>query len=62
MKFSTPLSAMTRQEIADLYKVSWKTLKKRLDKQGIILPRGLVYPKDIELIFEQLGKPARLRA
>jgi len=60
MKSSTPLSAMTRQEIADLYKVSSKTLKKRLDTAGITLPKGLVYPKDIELIFELLGKPTGL--
>jgi len=62
MKFSTELSAMTRQEIADLYKVSRKTLKKRLDLHGITLPKGLVYPKDIELIITALGKPKGLVA
>ena len=62
MKLSTTLSAMTRQEIADLYKVSRKTLKKRLDTHQINLPRGLVYPKDIELIFATLGFPQKSRA
>jgi len=61
-RLSTPISAMTRQEIADLYKVSRKTLKKRLNRQGIILPAGLVYPKDIELIFSLLGMPRQLLA
>ncbi len=61
-KLSAPISAMTRQEIADLYSVSRKTLKKRLTKHGVILPSGLVYPKDIELIFSLLGMPRQLLA
>lgn len=59
MKKIPDVKAMTRQEIAELYKVSWKTLKKRLDKNGIILPRGLVYPNDINKIYEHLGLPQR---
>ena len=60
MKRIPDAKAMTRQEIAELYKVSWKTLKKRLDKNGINLPRGLVYPKDIKKIYEHLGLPQRI--
>lgn len=60
MKETPIIKAMTRQEIAALYKVSWKTLKKRLDRIGISLPRGLVYPKDIRKIYEQLGLPKGL--
>jgi hypothetical protein len=51
---------MTRQEIADLYCITTKTLKSRLRMQGIDLPRGLVYPKDIKLIFEKLGRPEQI--
>jgi len=57
MKPTVTLSAMTRQEIADLYKTTWKSLKKRIDIEGIRLPRGLVYPVDIIRIFEVLGWP-----
>jgi len=53
---------VTRQEIAEPHKVSRKTLKKRLNRHGIILPAGLVYPKDIELIFSLLGMPRQLLA
>ena len=57
MKKHSPLSAMTRQEIADLYHVSTKTLRNRLKEANIDLPKGLVYPKDLKKIFDRLGWP-----
>lgn len=49
--------AKTRQEIALLYGISTKTLKKWLERENINLPKGLISPKDQERIFEKLGVP-----
>jgi len=49
--------AKTRQEIALLYGICTKTFKKWIEREGIILPPGLISPKDQKKIFEKLGVP-----
>ena len=51
------LKAKTRQEVAKEYDISTKTLKKWLTKAQIDLPRGLIQPKDLALIYERFGVP-----
>lgn len=47
----------TRQEIADEYGISRRTLLRWLKKQNIHLPNGLVTPKVQELIYQHFGYP-----
>ncbi len=48
---------MTRREIAALYGINEHTLKRKLDKKGISLPDGLVYPQGQKIIFDALWYP-----
>ena len=47
----------TKQQMALEYGVSRKTFQKLLQKRQIILDRGLIYPKDQENIYNELGLP-----
>lgn len=49
--------AMTRQQLADMYGCSTKTFNRLLGDAGILLPRGTITPKFVELIFLKLGTP-----
>lgn len=47
----------TRQQIANEFKTSTKTLKNWLAKHGIILPQCSLRPRLQKLIYEALGYP-----
>lgn len=47
----------SRKQLADEYKINVKTLAKWTKEKGIILPKGLLYPKKVEEIYEKLGFP-----
>jgi ribosomal protein S18 len=47
----------TRKEIAAEYGCNYNTLRRHLESAGIILPKGLVSPKDQRRIYEALGYP-----
>lgn len=47
--------AMTRQQLADNYEICPRTLNKWLKEKGIILPPGLISPKDQEYIYSKIG-------
>jgi len=47
----------TMQQMADEYGVCRKTFSKLLHKKQIILERGLIYPRDQENIYNELGAP-----
>ena len=49
------IEAKTKQELADQMKISINTLKRRLEKAGLKIPRGHVPPDVQQLIFEKLG-------
>lgn len=49
----------TRQQMADEYGICRKTFNKLLQKKKIVLDRGLIYPKDQESIYKELGIPER---
>ena len=49
--------AKTRQEIADEYGISPRTLFRWLEKAEFDLPRGLLSPKSQELIYREFGDP-----
>jgi hypothetical protein len=51
----------TKQQMAFEYGVSRKTFHKLLQKRQIILERGLIYPKDQENIYNELGFPESIR-
>ena len=55
MKESNPTK--TRSQIADEYGIHRNTLKKWLKKLGVELPSGLLFPADVERIYEALGPP-----
>jgi hypothetical protein len=51
-------TTMTIKQVADLYNVSTKTLKKKILKLGLgIDTSSLLYPKDLLKVFEALGRP-----
>ncbi|MEO1515855.1 MAG: helix-turn-helix domain-containing protein [Bacteroidota bacterium] len=47
----------TRQQIADEYGISPRTLRRWLKTYNINLPRRLVSPKDQLVIYSVFGKP-----
>ena len=47
----------TRQEIADEYGISRRTLQRWLKKMNISLSKGLVTPSEQLLIYRKLGLP-----
>lgn len=51
----------TKQQMAYEYGVSRKTFQKLLQKRQIILNRGLIYPKDQESIYNELGLPESIQ-
>lgn len=50
-------TSITRDELARDYKVSRKTLYNWFKKHGIKVSSGHLCPKEIESIYEKLGKP-----
>ena len=50
-------AAKTREQIADEYGISTKTLKKWLQNAGIEIPRGLICPLNQRKIYKRLGVP-----
>lgn len=48
----------TRTQIAQEYGITDKTLRNRLKRENLNLPRGFLSPKSVEKIYEKLGKPA----
>lgn len=49
---------VTRQQLAEFYGISRRTLYSQLKKNGIHLKsRGLISPKELQVIFEKLGVP-----
>lgn len=49
--------AVSRMEICGWYNITPKTFKKKCEDRGITLPPGIVCPKDVQRIFDKLGKP-----
>ncbi|MHA7129954.1 helix-turn-helix domain-containing protein [Algoriphagus namhaensis] len=49
--------AKSRQEIAEEYGISSRTLTRWLHKAELDLPKGLLSPKSQKLIYEKFGKP-----
>lgn len=47
----------TRQELAKEYNVSTKTFRKWLKECNIELPKGVLPPKIVEVIYQRLGVP-----
>ena len=47
----------SRKEIAFEYSISYKTLKRRLEKSNLKIPSGLIYPNDQRRIYFALGFP-----
>jgi len=52
----------TRQQLADEYRVCRKTFVRLIRKKGIKLDRGLVSPRDQQIIYLKLGFPGKDRA
>jgi hypothetical protein len=48
---------MTKQQLAENFRICTRTFNKRLVEKGIILKKGLISPKDQELIYSKLGFP-----
>lgn len=49
--------AKTRQQIAEEYGVSSKTLSRWLKNEGVELPSGLIKPKWQKIIYQRFGAP-----
>lgn len=48
--------AKSRQEIAEEYGVSTRTLSRWIQNHDLLIPKGLICPKDQEVIYEKFGK------
>ncbi len=53
--------AKTRREIANELGMSYHTLYRKLKKNGIELPSGLVNPENVKKIYAALGYPLPIK-
>jgi response regulator of citrate/malate metabolism len=51
----------TKKELANAYQISRETLRKNLNALGIKTTQKLITPKELELIYAELGKPEEYR-
>lgn len=51
----------TRQQMADEYGICRKTFNKLLQRKQITIERGLIYPKEQESIYKELGLPQSIQ-
>jgi hypothetical protein len=51
----------TKGQMADSYKVCLRTFNNKLEAKGVFLGKGLISPKDQELIYSVLGFPPNLK-
>jgi hypothetical protein len=58
---SLPLKVKTRQEVANEYGTSTKTLIRKLLIRGVVLPPGNIFPNICKNIYYALGIPAALK-
>jgi hypothetical protein len=54
---SNHISPKTRKQIAQAYGINYKTLMSRLKRKEIILPPGLLFLEEQEMIYQALGRP-----
>jgi DNA invertase Pin-like site-specific DNA recombinase len=53
------LKAKTREEVANEYDISVRTLYRWLRIANIILPAGLIKPFHLQIIYDTFGTPSR---
>lgn len=53
------IQAKSRQQIADEYGISTKTLSRWIQKERIIISNGLLTPKEQSVIYEKFGNPKK---
>lgn len=58
---SLVLEPKSRVELADEYAVCMNTLKNRISNAKIVLPPGLVFPREQKEIYYALGIPPYLK-
>jgi DNA invertase Pin-like site-specific DNA recombinase len=51
--------AKSRAEVAEEYGINVKTLYRWIKKSNIILPKGLITPFHLQLIYNTFGIPGR---
>lgn len=56
------LTAKTRQEIANDYGISIKTLNRWIKKAKLDLPSGLIDPLHLRIIYETFGIPGIMKS
>ncbi len=56
MKISLAVTK-TRQQVAEEFGISTKTLYRRLKKENIFVEPGVLFPKTLEIIYSAFGDP-----
>lgn len=51
------MSTFTRKEIAEMYGVSIRTIRRWLKSIGFEASHKLITPKELEIIFTEIGEP-----
>jgi DNA-binding transcriptional regulator LsrR (DeoR family) len=54
------LETKTRQQVAEEYCISVKTLNRRLKKANISVNPGVIFPKTLEEIYSTFGVPKKV--
>jgi transcriptional antiterminator len=57
VKGSFFLRVKTRQEVANEYGITPRTLNNRLKKANLYIPNGAIFPKSLKKIYNALGFP-----
>jgi hypothetical protein len=55
------LEAKTREEVAFEYGIRARTLYRWLKKANILLPKGLIKPYHLKIIYNRFGVPTRAK-
>jgi hypothetical protein len=58
---SLALRAKTREEVAEEYGFTVKTLNVKLKEENIYVPPGVILPKTLKTIYNALGLPPGLK-
>ena len=54
-----PIKAKTRQEVANEFGISVRTLYRWIEKAKIELPGGLIDPTHLTIIYQRFGYPEK---
>jgi len=54
------LKPRNRNELASVYGISVRTLNRWFKRESLNIPKGIIIPRNLQIIFEKIGFPDRI--